>query len=76
MKKSSKGTPKGEPLDDEMLDELTALVLERGEAEAAEITGINRGTLARAVARLSLYAGSHALISLGLHRARQNTKGA
>lgn len=56
----------GIPTTAERRTELAALVRDRGEAGAAEVLGINRATLARAMAGLPIHRGTHAQIAVRL----------
>jgi hypothetical protein len=53
---------KGEPLSEDLVDQLRHLVDERGELAVLKILGISRPTLGRACGHLGLYAGTRALI--------------
>lgn len=56
----------GIPATAERRAQLATLVRERGEQGTADVLGINRATLARAMAGLPIHRGTHAQIALRL----------
>lgn len=61
------------PLPEELRQQLVELIATAGENEARRVANVSRSTFARAVAGLTIWPGTAAIIRFGLEQHRTNT---